>query len=160
MHLLRITRSTHPLSQLRAQHERKAVPYCCKPLPDMKGSVVVRFPTHLCPLGLFFLVGARKSKKLWAQEVPPDLAQRAPVVRIGESEIPRTKAGVTAKPSRRSSRSTSTTKSASFTILVFHCRDQVDCRGHLRREPSVFRARLVSPARLRKSYSISTARSA
>ena len=53
MHLQRITLSTHPWSQLRAQPERKAVPYCCKPLPDMKGSVVVRLPTDFA-LGAWF----------------------------------------------------------------------------------------------------------
>ena len=140
MYLHRTTLSPHLWSQLRAQRERKAVPYCCKPLPDRKGSVVVRLPTHLSPRGLFFLVGARKCKKLWTPEVPPDFAQRAPGF---ESEslkfLARKLTSLQSRPGAVQVRHPRR-RVQNLTILVFDCRDQANCRGHLRRESSVFQS--------------------
>jgi hypothetical protein len=92
----------------------------------------------LCPRGLVFLVGARKSKKLNTQEVPPDLAQRAPgfeseSLKFLARKLPSLQSRPGAVHVRHPRR-----RVQSFTILVFDCRDQADCRGHLRREPSVF----------------------
>jgi len=122
MHLHRITLLPYLSSHLRAQRERKDVPYCCKPLPDRTGSVVVRLSTHLCPPGLVFPVGARKSKKLCAQEVPPDLAPRAPGFESESLKFLAPKlTSLQSRPGAVRVRHPPR-RVQSFTILVFDCR--------------------------------------
>jgi len=137
MHLHRITLLPYLSSHLRAQRERKDVPYCCKPLPDRTGSVVVRLSTHLCPPGLVFPVGARKSKKLCAQEVPPDLAPRAPGFESESLKFLAPKlTSLQSRPGAVRVHDEECKASPSWSSIA----DRADGRGHLRREPSVFQS--------------------
>jgi len=148
--------SPHPRSQLSARRERKAVPYCCKPLPGIKGSVTELFLYDLrpiCALRPCLLGCSPQSPGFARSRYRPTWLERAAGFESESLQIPSTKASAIAKPSRMESTFDIHDEEFKLHRLKSSLRSiagtRADCRGHARREPSVL-------ARLRGSRSVST----